>query len=89
MIPPLISCCIRIDRGDGMKNTRQNVILQIITEQEIETQAQLINALAEHGITSTQATLSRDIKDLHLVKELGSNGRHHYAVSGKSKSATP
>ena len=68
-----------------MKNTRQNVILQIITEQEIETQAQLIDALAEHGIASTQATLSRDIKELHLVKELGSNGRHHYAVSGKSK----
>ena len=39
-----------------MKNTRQNVILQIITEQEIETQAQLIDALAEHGIASTQAT---------------------------------
>ena len=54
-----------------MKNTRQNVILQIITEQEIETQAQLIDALAEHGIASTQATLSRDIKELHLVKELG------------------
>ena len=57
-----------------MKNTRQNVILQIITEQEIETQAQLIEALAEHGISSTQATLSRDIKELHLVKELGTNG---------------
>ena len=68
-----------------MKNTRQNLILQIISEQSIETQAQLIEALAAHGIASTQATLSRDIKELHLVKELGVDGKHHYAVSGKKK----
>ncbi len=68
-----------------MKNARQNVILQIIAEQDIETQAQLIDALAERGVVSTQATLSRDIKDLQLVKELGKNGKYHYSVSGKSK----
>ncbi len=68
-----------------MKDSRQSVILKIISEKEIETQAQLIQALAEHGIPSTQATLSRDIKQLHLVKELGSNGRYHYVVSGKSR----
>lgn len=67
-----------------MKSSRQSVILQIISEQEIETQGQLIKALAERGVTSTQATLSRDIKQLHLVKELGSSGRYHYVVSGKS-----
>ncbi len=85
MIQPLISCFIRIDRGKRMKNTRHNLILQIISEQNIETQAQLIEALAAHGVASTQATLSRDIKELHLVKELGADGKHHYAVSGKKK----
>lgn len=69
-----------------MKDSRQSVILQIISEREIETQAQLIQALAERGISSTQATLSRDIKQLHLVKELSNSGRYHYVVSGKSKS---
>ncbi len=68
-----------------MKDSRQSVILQIISEREIETQAQLIEALAERGIPSTQATLSRDIKQLHLIKELGSSGKYHYVVSGKSR----
>ncbi len=68
-----------------MKSSRQSVILQIISEQEIETQGQLIRALAERGVASTQATLSRDIKQLHLVKELSSSGKYHYVVSGKSK----
>lgn len=68
-----------------MKTSRQGIILQIIAETDIETQAQLIEALAERGVSSTQATLSRDIKDLQLVKELGENGKYHYVVSGKSK----
>ena len=68
-----------------MKTSRQGVILQIIAENDIETQAQLIKALAERGVSSTQATLSRDIKDLQLVKELGENGKYRYVVSGKSK----
>lgn len=69
-----------------MKSSRQSIILQIIAEQEIETQSQLIDALAARGVTITQATLSRDMKQLHLIKELGNNGRYHYVVSGKSKS---
>lgn len=69
-----------------MKTSRQSVILQIIAENSIETQAQLIKALAERGVSSTQATLSRDIKDLQLVKELDANGKYRYVVSGKSKS---
>lgn len=68
-----------------MKSSRQGVILQVIAENDIETQAQLIKALAERGVSSTQATLSRDIKDLQLVKELGKNGKYRYVVSGKSK----
>ena len=70
-----------------MKTSRQGVILQIIAENDIETQAQLIKALAERGVSSTQATLSRDIKDLQLVKELGENGKYRYVVSGKSKNS--
>ncbi len=69
-----------------MKPGRQNVILQIIAEQEIETQNQLLEALAERGIRSTQATLSRDIKDMRLVKELGENGKYKYVASSKPES---
>lgn len=73
-------------KGDeGLKSSRQSVILQVISEQEIETQGQLIKALAERGVASTQATLSRDIKQLHLVKELGKNGKYHYVVSGRAQ----
>ena len=64
-----------------MKPGRQSVILEIIAEQEIETQQQLLNALAARGIKSTQATLSRDIKDMRLVKQMGKNGRYCYVVS--------
>lgn len=67
-----------------MKPGRQNVILEIISEQDIETQKQLIQALSERGIRSTQATLSRDIKDMGLVKQLGPNGAYRYVVSGRA-----
>ena len=45
-----------------MKLARQNAIVDIVTTQDIETQNQLMEALAERGIKSTQATLSRDIR---------------------------
>ena len=61
-----------------MKPGRQSVILEIISERDIETQHQLMQALAERGIKSTQATLSRDIKDMRLIKELGPNGYYRY-----------
>ena len=64
-----------------MKSGRQTEILQIISERDIETQHQLLEALAERGIKSTQATLSRDIKDMRLVKELGPNGNYRYAAA--------
>ena len=63
-----------------MKSTRQNIILQIISEQEIETQNQLMDVLAQHGVSSTQATLSRDIKELHLTKTLSPSGKYRYAA---------
>lgn len=69
-----------------MKPGRQSVILDIITHSNIETQRQLQEALLERGVKSTQATLSRDIKDMRLVKELGANGSYRYTVSGRSES---
>ena len=63
-----------------MKSTRQNIILQIIAEQEIETQNQLMDVLAQRGVPSTQATLSRDIKELHLTKTLAPSGKYRYAA---------
>ena len=66
-----------------MKPGRQSVILKIISERDIETQPQLMQALAERGIKSTQATLSRDIKDMRLVKELGPNGNYRYVQAAK------
>ena len=53
-----------------MKSKRQEEILALIQEQNIETQNQLIEALRKRGVKSTQATLSRDIRELRLVKEL-------------------
>ena len=65
-----------------MKNSRQSMILEIITQENIETQEQLLARLQERGITSTQATISRDIKQMHLVKEPMGHGLYKYAVSG-------
>jgi len=64
-----------------MKNNRQDKILEIIEAEPIETQEQLIERLASYGIKSTQATISRDIKQLHLMKEPTGDGRYRYAVS--------
>ena len=51
-----------------MKNDRQTILLEIIEQQAVETQEQLLRLLAERGVKCTQATVSRDIKQLHLVK---------------------
>ena len=64
-----------------MKPGRQSAILEIIAERDIETQHQLLAALAERGVKSTQATLSRDIKDMRLVKELGPKGNYRYVAA--------
>ena len=63
-----------------MKLGRQSVIMEIINERDIETQNQLLEALAERGVKSTQATLSRDMR---LVKEMGPNGSYRYVAATK------
>ena len=65
-----------------MKNDRQAMILEIISQENIETQEQLLARLQERGIISTQATISRDIKQMHLIKEPVGQGVYKYAVSG-------
>lgn len=64
-----------------MKNDRQSRILEIIEREPIDTQEQLQQRLQEIGINCTQATISRDIKQLHLIKEPIGQGKYRYAVS--------
>lgn len=63
-----------------MKIERQSKILQLINETDIETQEELAKKLFENGLVVTQATISRDIRDLKLTKVTVENGRQKYAV---------
>jgi len=66
-----------------MKKERQSAILKVIAAVDVETQFQLIDELAKVGVESTQATVSRDIKELHLIKELTPRGTYRYAAGAK------
>lgn len=66
-----------------MKSYRQELIMLIIGAEDIETQEQLIERLREKGVTATQATISRDIKELRLTKELSPSGKYRYGVREK------
>ena len=68
-----------------MKSARQVKILEIIASRDVETQSQLIEELSARGIKSTQATLSRDIKELRLVKELTSEGKYRYVAASREE----
>ena len=65
-----------------MKSQRQAKIMEIISTQNVETQEQLMAALMENGFRCTQATISRDIKEMRIVKELTSLGSYRYTTSG-------
>lgn len=67
-----------------MKNQRQEAILEIITEIPVGTQEQLIELLAERGIPTTQATLSRDIQQLSLIKSRDENGTNRYMLPAET-----
>ena len=69
-----------------MKKDRQSAILRIIASSDIETQNHLIEELTKVGIMSTQATVSRDIKELHLIKELTALGNYRYVASSRPES---
>ena len=68
-----------------MKSARQEKIIEIISSRDVETQSQLIEELSACGIRSTQATLSRDIKELRLVKELTSDGKYRYVAASRDE----
>jgi len=66
-----------------MKTNRQEEILRIIEQEEIETQEELAKCLRERGYKVTQATVSRDIKELRLIKVAGRHSAYRYARPGQ------
>ncbi|MCQ2437707.1 MAG: arginine repressor [Clostridia bacterium] len=63
-----------------MKSARHSLILEIIDELDIETQEELAEELKRRGVRVTQATVSRDIKELRLLKVLAEHGKYKYAT---------
>ncbi|MBO4416117.1 MAG: arginine repressor [Lachnospiraceae bacterium] len=72
-----------------MKTARQSKIIELIEKNEIETQEELAGLLNEAGFKTTQATISRDIRELKLTKVTADNGRQKYIMikSGESQVA--
>lgn len=71
-----------------MKTQRQAKIVEIISTKDVETQEQLLQELQLAGFVSTQATISRDIKELRIVKELTGFGTYRYTTSSKEVNGT-
>jgi len=71
-----------------VKGQRQAKIMEIISNQNIETQEQLQSALLKEGYRCTQATISRDIKEMRIVKELTSLGTYRYTTTGNEITGT-
>ena len=69
-----------------MKKRRQAKILEIIRNLDVETQEDLQTLLLENGYQVTQATISRDIKEIRIVKELSDSGRYVYSTGKKNNS---
>lgn len=67
-----------------MKSERQNKILQLIKENVVETQEEILSYLREHGYDVTQATVSRDIRRLQLVKVQTADGHYRYAPAARA-----
>lgn len=68
-----------------MKTVRQVTILDIIEKNDVETQEELADALRQRGIQVTQATVSRDIKELRLLKVLTPMGTYKYATADRAE----
>ena len=71
-----------------MKSQRQAKIMEIISNRNVETQEQLLEELQNAGFRSTQATISRDIKELRIIKELTSFGTYRYTASSAESTGT-
>ena len=68
-----------------MKTMRHAMILEIIESKNIETQEELAEELRHHGVNVTQATVSREIKELRLLKVLADNGGYRYATHERAE----
>ena len=66
-----------------MKSSRQNAILEVIREKDVETQEDLADELRRRDFKVTQATVSRDIRELRLLKVLSATGTYKYATADK------
>lgn len=77
-----------MDEGVDMKSQRQAKIMEIISNRNVETQEQLLAELQSAGFRSTQATISRDIKELRIVKELTSFGTYRYTAASDEVGGT-
>lgn len=64
-----------------MRVSRQNKILELIAKNDVETQEQLTALLAESGYNVTQSTISKDIRELQLIKGKASNGKYKYVTN--------
>ena len=64
-----------------MKSKRHQKILELIESNAVDTQEELLRLLRENGYEVTQATVSRDIKELRLVKTAANDGKYQYSVS--------
>ena len=71
-----------------MKTKRQAKILEIVSNHDVETQEQLLQELQDAGFFCTQATVSRDIRELRIVKELTGSGTYRYTTSNKEVRGT-
>lgn len=67
------------------KSSRQMIIKQIINNHAISTQEELLHYLKEEGVEATQATISRDIKEMNLVKTNSANGNVKYTIFQHNK----
>ena len=70
------------------RNSRQAKILELISTTEIETQEELVKALKDANFDITQATISRDIKELGLIKIQSDNKKYKYAFVGQGVTTT-
>ena len=70
-----------------MKTMRHALILQLVDSMEIDTQEALADQLMRRGVRVTQATISRDIKELRLVKVLSDQGTYKYASAERAEKA--
>ena len=71
-----------------MKSKRQDKILELISKYSVETQEELAELLRQSGFVTTQATVSRDIKEMRIVKELTKFGTYRYTTSAKEVTGT-